>query len=178
MTGRRRRRRSFQEDPEWTETVGGVEIRCTFRIGVGVFQARYGGDLVSVETHKELLGALNKLVEKARVRVELPITVIDDYGGSEDMTVTGRHTGTSNLLVVDETGRRRQLLVGGRTTIVRRLSVLERAEWKNLSEAKRRADKAVDAFVTRRDLGNGDAALDDAIAAKVDLPTENEDGGR
>jgi hypothetical protein len=174
----------------------------TFEVRVtddGAFRANLQGGEVGADTYNELREKLTRLSRKAKVRLDLPITllgvtqkpdpskttrhswektqVLREAADTVDATVTGLHAQNQDVMLVlaDSTKYRHSGHSYSRDGLIaRRLTADERATYVRLATAAAEATAAAAAFVDSVAVGNARDWIEDQVAAAQKAAVDQE----
>lgn len=193
---------AVERDPEEgvsVEHIGGRKAGLNVKIKAdarsGLFTASVAGDHFSAKTKDELLTKLTGAVKKTRVKINVPLTIIDRVGrtvspgfgrsswmtydpgvGHEHVVLVGTHAATGRLLLRKEDGTKLEsdrFGYGSRGgTLCRRLTPEEAEQYTKLHTEHERARKAYEKFVSRVEIKDPDKFVAKKLAEGADAVTE------
>lgn len=137
------------------------------------FYAYIYGDRLEAQSMKGIESAI-RTAAKRDIVVAIEATIVESWSdGFTDVLITGRHNGNGNILYrKDKAGAATEQL-RDEERVCYRLNDNERAEYKKLCAAKRRAEKAVTEWPKARKM-NVKQAIRSAVVAQRPIPTKAE----
>lgn len=115
----------------------------------GEFRASYKDNVYAASSRRELQSKLEEALKRDRLRISVPFVRLSKSGQVVQCEVTGKHAGNGNWLVNVGSKNGEQERWMDRQAI-RPLSAAERAELRQLAEARNAAQAAVNEFVVAR----------------------------
>lgn len=161
---------TYETYPAGAMDVRGQAVPVTVDDG-GNWIAEFDGTNYSADTKELLRAKLMKLTARKSVRVNVPFTAFHPGSGPGGVyrvrhgSGTGIHQGTGKVLVSWDQGGSDQLS-GHAGGVLRRLDAAEAAEWEQLIDAKRQAERALREFEASRKLYLG-GAVEKAIQTEL-----------
>lgn len=159
--------------------VDGVTIPIMVRES-GEFWCRLDGELSSANSLKTLTEKIKRHVRTSR-KIAVPITLLDDFGPQDDkvkiqqVTLTGIHGGSGNVIAVDDKTKTQQQLRYFYGMAVRRLTGEEIQQFVALVKASRDARVRVEEWIEARSVEprklveQAAAALDPALDQNTEV---------
>lgn len=191
-----RRRYIEGEDPEWQETIKGVEVTISMHRSDGTFYCSIAGDGLRANNKADLVAQIEKAIKKTSLEVKIPVTLIgveqynrrNPWGGATSRGWT-RGTGTRHMylrkisvdghvLAVDEDGKKERLDRYGVDNLLRRLTDDEVAEYAVLAKEAERTAKAFERFIEKRRIKDPEKLVEKVLRESADDPNEDDDDGR
>lgn len=172
MSRRRRRLRLADAIELKTIEVNGETIKITLASDYTFYGYIYG-DRIESPSLKGLEAAI-KTAAKRDIVVAIEGTLIQSWSdGFTDVLITGRHNGNGNILYREDKAGAKTEQLHDEDRVCYRLNEAERAEYRKLCAAKRRAEKAVEAWPKSRRM-NIKLAIRSAVVAQRPIPTKAE----
>lgn len=94
---------------------------------MGSFSITENGTTFTGSSLEEVMGKVKKARTKAKVKLNIPVTVIQSGYGLEDGTITGVHGGSGNLMIRMESGGTMQASYS--TRVLQRMSAEDKDVW-------------------------------------------------
>lgn len=140
----------------------------------GEFFVIHDGDQVRAPSLKTLKEKLTRMLREDKVRVAVPATMTGDGFGDDlvEVVLTGIHSGSGNVLVKRAgSGRSEQVRDWGDSKFFVATTEAERKEFADLVAAKRRIERLMEAWKSKRKL-SAKAAIAAAVEKAIAEPKE------
>lgn len=185
-----RTKHSVKREGEWTltKTINGQKVE--FRVnGDGEFCTIIAGEFIREDSLKAAESKARALTKKAKRKIALPFTIMGAKMytpgshftrkylgiGCRDITITGIHAGTGNLLFRYDDDPRQEVHqdtgMGYDTKIVKRMSPEQQEEFRRLYKANSDAHEALSTFQEKFKV-KVDELVEQAINQSADDPNE------
>lgn len=142
----------------------------------GEFQAHVAGDWFTTDTLDALVSQLRAKLQKTRVRIALPATLLTD-DEAINVVILGLNTNTGDVQFRLADGNDQKVKTKQRydDKLCRLMTDEDRATYVRLGKEQRAAQRAFEAFVNRHAYKDAEKTVKAAIANAVDDPKESDE---